>query len=171
MSIGRNCPNKKSPVWVYSSSLTKVGRNKNVMLWCILENKAEEISSWRVSARSVASLQWSTCSFRIHPTAFERYGMTVNIGAQFSLQLIFGYLNCMLSSIVVRYSTGKRGFSTRYQKRNNCWKDPENTISVINYSKFKKIYLFIWTRLFLIHCRGAYSSIFLKIKIESMLVC
>ena len=61
----------------------------------------------------------------LNPTAHEKHGHEQR--SAIALKLLFGYLNCRPSNIVVKYSTEGGGgrFSTRYQGGgDNCGKDP-----------------------------------------------
>ena len=64
------------------------------------EYKAKRISNWRVGGlcrdnRPAVS--------RLHPTAHEMYGHEQR--SAIALKLLFGYLNCRASNIVVKYIT------------------------------------------------------------------
>ena len=68
------------------------------------EYKAKRISDWRVGGRS----SWLRRDNRpaisgLHPTAHERHGHGQQ--SAIALKLIFGYLKCRPSNIVVKYST------------------------------------------------------------------
>ena len=58
-----------------------------------LEYEAKIISDWRVGGRASG----------LHPTVRERHGREQR--SAIALKLIFGYLNCRPTNIVVKYST------------------------------------------------------------------
>ena len=59
-----------------------------------MEYKAKRISDWRDNQPAISGL---------HPTARERHGREQR--SAIALKLIFGYLNCRPTNIVVKYST------------------------------------------------------------------
>ena len=72
-----------------------------------LEYKAKRISDWQVGGRSSRASRLRRDNrlaiSRLHPTARERHGREQR--SAIAPKLIFGYLNCMPTNIVVRYST------------------------------------------------------------------
>ena len=88
------------------------------MVWQLAEPeyKAKRISNWRVGGRALRA--WRLCARRgfaaitdprLHPTAHERHGHEQQ--SAIALKLLFGYLNCRPSNIVVKYSTEGGGDS------------------------------------------------------------
>ena len=63
-----------------------------------MEYKAKRISDWRVGGRDNRPAIPG-----LHPTARERHGREQR--SAIALKLIFGYLNCRSSNIVVKYGT------------------------------------------------------------------
>ena len=64
-----------------------------------LEYKAKRISDWRVGGRAYNRPAISG----LHPTVRERHGREQR--SAIALKLLFGYLNCRPTNIVVKYST------------------------------------------------------------------
>ena len=93
------------------------------MVWQIAEPeyKAKRISDWRL--RGPGRNNWPAIS-GLHPTAHKRHGHEQRSAV--ALKLLFGYLNCRPSNIVVKYSTERVGDSLLGTKGGggNCWKDP-----------------------------------------------
>ena len=69
------------------------------MVWQLTESeyKAKRISDWRVGGRASHAISG------LHLTAHERHGHEQR--SAIALKLLFGYLNCRPSNIVVKYST------------------------------------------------------------------
>ena len=83
------------------------------MVWQLAEPefKAKRISDWR----AVGALRDNRPAISgLHPTAHDRRGQEQR--SAIALQLLFGYLNCTQSNILVEYSTAGWRFSTRYQR-------------------------------------------------------
>ena len=62
-----------------------------------LEYEAKRISDWRVGGRNRPAISG------LHPTMRERHGREQR--SAIALKLLFGYLNCRPTNIVVKYST------------------------------------------------------------------
>ena len=77
------------------------------MLLAELEYKAKRISDWRVGGRASRASQLRRDNrpaiSGLHPTGRERHGREQR--SAIALKLIFGYLNCTPTNIVVKYST------------------------------------------------------------------
>ena len=76
------------------------------MVWQLAEPeyKAKRISDWRVGGRASRLCRDNRPPISgLHPTAHERHGREQR--SAIALKLIFGYLNCRPSNIVVKYST------------------------------------------------------------------
>ena len=72
-----------------------------------MEYKAKRISDWRVGGRA-SRASWLSRDNRpaisgLHPTARERHGREQR--SAIALKLIFGYLNCRPTNIVVKYNS------------------------------------------------------------------
>ena len=69
--------------------------------------KAKRISDWRVGGRASRASRLRRDNrpaiSGLHPTARERHGREQR--SAIALKLIFGYLNCRPTNIVVKYST------------------------------------------------------------------
>ena len=69
-----------------------------------MEYKAKRISYWRVGGRASRLRRYNRPAISgLHPTARERHGREQR--SAIALKLIFGYLNCRPTNIVVKYST------------------------------------------------------------------
>ena len=73
------------------------------MVWQLAdqEHKAKRISDWRVGGR----VSLPTAISASPPTAHERHGRGERTTNALRHRLIFGYLNCRSSNIVLKYST------------------------------------------------------------------
>ena len=71
------------------------------------EYKAKRIFDWRVGGRASRASRLRRDNRPVicglHPTAHERHGHEQR--SAIALKLLFGYLNCRPSNIVVKYST------------------------------------------------------------------
>ena len=80
-----------------------------------LEYKAKRISDWRVGGRASRASRLHRDNrpaiSGFHPTARERHGREQR--SAIALKLIFGYLNCRPTNIVVKYSI--KGVAILYQ--------------------------------------------------------
>ena len=83
------------------------------MVWQLAEPefKAKTISEWRVGGR--ASRDNPPAISGLHPTAHKMHGHGQR--SAIALKLLFGYLNCTPSNIVVSIAQKGWRFSTRYQ--------------------------------------------------------
>ena len=86
-----------------------------------MEYKPKRISVWRGRGRSSRLRRDNRPAISGYPTAHERHGREQR--SAIALKLIFGYLNCRPSNIVVKYST-EGGDSLLGTKGGDCWKDP-----------------------------------------------
>ena len=72
-----------------------------------LEYEAKKISDWRVGGRASRASRLRRDNrpaiSGFHPTMRERYGREQR--SAIALKLLFGYLNCRPTNIVVKYST------------------------------------------------------------------
>ena len=79
-----------------------------------LEYKAKRISDWRVGGRASRASRLRRDNrpeiSGLHPTARERHGREER--SAIALEVIFGYLNCRPTNIVVKYS--KKGVAILY---------------------------------------------------------
>ena len=85
------------------------------MVWQLAESeyKAKRISDWRVGGRASRASRLRRDNrpaiSGLHPTAHERHGHEQR--SAIALKLLFGYLDCRPSNIVVKYSTEGGGDS------------------------------------------------------------
>ena len=90
------------------SYCVKLDRIKCAMLGQLaeLEYKVKRISNWRVGGRASRATRLRRDNrpaiSGLHPTVRERHGREKR--SAIALKLIFGYLNCRPTNIVVKYS-------------------------------------------------------------------